>query len=113
MLESVGREGLSALGDRREATIDVEIDAGDISSERARKESNGIREFVQLSNPTKRNVGEQRQDVTLDILPRCIFRRNIACCCYGTKAAFKLGTFNRSRRDGVDRDPFGGHCFRH
>jgi hypothetical protein len=30
----------------------VKIYAGDVSGEWARKESNGIREFVQFSNPT-------------------------------------------------------------
>ncbi len=49
----------------------MEIDAGDISSERACKEGNRIGKLAQFSNAAERNGGEQRQHATLDVLPKC------------------------------------------
>jgi hypothetical protein len=73
----------------------VEVDAGDVSGERARKKSNGIREFVQLSDATKRNVSEQRQDATLDIVPRRSSWRDPPCFPCGAKPLFEPRALNR------------------
>jgi hypothetical protein len=57
------------LRDRRESAVDVKVDPGDVAREWARQEGHRIGEFSQFSDPAYWDVGEQRQDATLDVLP--------------------------------------------